>query len=157
MILGPEDVLVLTGMRAFALAGKVHFESEKSFVLTDSEKSSVNCHSALKGKGLTWIWIPIFNTLYHGARGKLYVIFSACAILQGEANTTAQRNEAPHLHTQLFQDLPRYRLLMGVIFLLTHQYPVLFLLYKLFSLPPPLPFPCCLCAVYFSTLYFLKD
>lgn len=68
-------------MRAFALVGKIHFEAEKDFVLAVSEKSNVNHHSALKGKGLIWIWILIFNTAVSWDSGKLYVTCSACAML----------------------------------------------------------------------------
>lgn len=115
-------------MRAFAPVGKIHFETEESFVLADPEESNVNCHSAGRGKSLIWTWILIFNTAVSWGEGEaICYLFSMCNVCGGgKANTIAQRNEASHL--QLFQGLPQYRLLRGVIFLLTHEYTVPFLL-----------------------------
>lgn len=79
-------------LRVFALASKIHFEAEESFVLAEPEKSNVSCHSALKGKGLIWVWILILTAIIFSA----YVTWGT-----GEkANSISQSTEALSFHMQ---------------------------------------------------------
>lgn len=144
------SIRLQASLTAFAPAGQIHFGTEK--ILTDPEKSKENCLWALQGKGLIWIWILIFNTASWTGRGSCYVTFPTRAMCVCEkANTVVQGTEISHLHMQLFKDLPQYRLLMGVTFLLTHQYPCSFC--NSFSLlPTPIPL-LSLCLVFFHTLF----
>lgn len=158
---GPEDALpACSPCRNEGLCTAAEFTLKLKRVLFWQilKKSHVNCRSALTVKAWSGFGSWFLTLLYRGVRGNHRLPFQHVHVVgEGKANTIAQ-SEAPHPHPQLFQDLPQIQVIDGSNISPYSSISCSVSFVKaFFPSPSQLPSPCCLCALYFSTLYFLKD